>query len=86
MFCPNCGNQINDGARFCPFCGVSASEAPAPRLFAVRGRVRCFAGLFAVTKGHSSGRAANIERRGFAMCHANTYAGLRIVRSHIGYE
>ena len=32
MFCPNCGNQINDGARFCPFCGVSASEAPAPQM------------------------------------------------------
>ena len=30
MFCPNCGNQINDGARFCPFCGVSSNEAPSP--------------------------------------------------------
>ena len=27
MFCTNCGNQINDGTRFCPFCGATASEA-----------------------------------------------------------
>ena len=35
MFCTNCGNQINDGTRFCPFCGASASEAqtpPAPQM------------------------------------------------------
>lgn len=30
MFCTNCGNQINDGTRFCPFCGASASEAQTP--------------------------------------------------------
>lgn len=21
MFCPNCGNQLEDGSRFCPACG-----------------------------------------------------------------
>lgn len=30
MFCPNCGNQINDGARFCPFCGAPSNEASSP--------------------------------------------------------
>ena len=29
MFCKNCGNQINDGARFCPSCGAPASGAAA---------------------------------------------------------
>lgn len=23
MYCPNCGNQIPDGAKFCPGCGAS---------------------------------------------------------------
>ena len=31
MFCPNCGNQINDGARFGPFCGTPPNGAPAPQ-------------------------------------------------------
>jgi TM2 domain-containing membrane protein YozV len=22
MFCPNCGKQIPDGSKFCPYCGV----------------------------------------------------------------
>ena len=31
MFCTNCGNQINNNARFCPFCGVEANGAsPQP--------------------------------------------------------
>lgn len=28
MFCPNCGNQIPDGVRFCPYCGAGF-EPPA---------------------------------------------------------
>ncbi len=23
MFCPNCGKQISDGSKFCPYCGAS---------------------------------------------------------------
>ena len=32
MFCPNCGNQIDDGASFCTYCGsrLASAEAPAP--------------------------------------------------------
>ena len=33
MFCPNCGNQINDDVTFCPFCGskiLRAEPAAAP--------------------------------------------------------
>ena len=35
MFCMNCGKQIRDGARFCPYCGADQSDAvpasaPAP--------------------------------------------------------
>ena len=30
MFCKNCGNQIPDGARFCPKCGYSYVNAQAP--------------------------------------------------------
>ncbi|WP_455136446.1 zinc-ribbon domain-containing protein [Thermophilibacter sp.] len=31
MFCPNCGNQLPDGSRFCPSCGaaVGATEPAA---------------------------------------------------------
>ena len=28
-FCTNCGNQVSDGARFCPNCGLAAGSAPA---------------------------------------------------------
>ncbi|MCR4846551.1 MAG: zinc-ribbon domain-containing protein [Eubacterium sp.] len=28
MFCPNCGNQIEDGSLFCPFCGGSTGNQP----------------------------------------------------------
>ena len=35
MFCPNCGAQIDDGAKFCPDCGASiestgANTSPVP--------------------------------------------------------
>ena len=23
MYCPNCGKEISDGTRFCPYCGAS---------------------------------------------------------------
>ena len=28
MFCTNCGNQIPDDTRFCPFCGVRIAPVP----------------------------------------------------------
>ena len=28
MFCPNCGNRIEDGAKFCPSCSASIEHAP----------------------------------------------------------
>lgn len=31
MFCPKCGAQLNDGARFCNVCGNQLSGAPAPQ-------------------------------------------------------
>lgn len=34
MFCTNCGKQITDSAKFCPFCGAGANAsppAPAPQ-------------------------------------------------------
>ena len=31
MICTNCGNQMNDNARFCPFCGAQANGAPPPQ-------------------------------------------------------
>lgn len=33
MYCQNCGNELNPGAKFCPVCGLQAkalSEAPVP--------------------------------------------------------
>ena len=29
MFCPKCGTQLEDGARFCPTCGRQVNGAPA---------------------------------------------------------
>jgi hypothetical protein len=29
MFCKNCGQQINEGARFCKFCGAQAKQTPS---------------------------------------------------------
>lgn len=29
MFCPNCGNQVEDGSRFCSFCGTRFGAQPA---------------------------------------------------------
>lgn len=28
-FCPNCGNQLNDDAAFCPFCGTNTGNPNA---------------------------------------------------------
>ena len=28
MYCPNCGNQLADGAKFCPKCGKPVGQAP----------------------------------------------------------
>ena len=30
MFCPRCGNQLNDGAAFCNACGANLGVAPNP--------------------------------------------------------
>jgi len=30
MFCPNCGKQIPDGSKFCPYCGAKLSLAGEP--------------------------------------------------------
>ncbi len=30
MFCPNCGNQVADNARFCPSCGSAINRDAAP--------------------------------------------------------
>lgn len=32
MFCQNCGNQLNEGAAFCPRCGVQTSAASGMRV------------------------------------------------------
>ena len=38
MFCPNCGNKIDEGAQFCAACGtkVAAQAAPQPAYEAVQ--------------------------------------------------
>jgi TM2 domain-containing membrane protein YozV len=28
MFCPNCGKEIPDGSKFCPYCGASLEGKP----------------------------------------------------------
>ena len=30
MFCPACGKEISDSAKFCPGCGSAMAPAPAP--------------------------------------------------------
>ena len=37
MYCSNCGNQIEDGARFCPYCGAQNAPSGAARLFPEEG-------------------------------------------------
>ncbi len=29
MYCGNCGNQLQDGSRFCPYCGAATGAAPS---------------------------------------------------------
>ncbi len=31
MFCPNCGNQVADGAKFCPKCGATIATPEQPQ-------------------------------------------------------
>ena len=31
MFCPNCGNPVNDGCLFCTSCGTKLETQPAPQ-------------------------------------------------------
>jgi uncharacterized membrane protein YvbJ len=28
MFCPNCGKEIPDGSKFCPYCGIKIAVSP----------------------------------------------------------
>ncbi len=30
MFCKNCGNEVENGAKFCGVCGAAVTTAPAP--------------------------------------------------------
>lgn len=30
MYCPNCGKQLREGAKFCGFCGMDLSGRPEP--------------------------------------------------------
>lgn len=30
MYCRNCGKEIENGATYCPICGVSTNSAPQP--------------------------------------------------------
>ncbi len=32
-FCKNCGNQVNDGTKFCPKCGQAVDGAPQQQVF-----------------------------------------------------
>lgn len=34
-FCPNCGAEVQDGARFCPGCGKPLSGEPTPKTYPV---------------------------------------------------
>ena len=29
MICPRCQNQVEEGGKFCPFCGMNMAEAAA---------------------------------------------------------
>ncbi len=31
MYCRNCGKEIRDGSRFCPYCGMSCAEEPSSK-------------------------------------------------------
>lgn len=32
MFCPKCGNKVNDGEKFCSKCGTNMADAAAPQI------------------------------------------------------
>lgn len=41
-FCSNCGQQINDGAKFCPSCGTAVSNEKQT----IKGKL-CLRGIYA---------------------------------------
>lgn len=47
MFCPKCGKQVDDGAKFCPACGEPLSvgkkvENAANDMFNRAGHWKCY--------------------------------------------
>jgi len=34
MFCPNCGKEIPDGSKFCPYCGAKIAVSPEQKKLA----------------------------------------------------
>jgi len=82
-FCSQCGNELIEGARFCPHCGTEVGVAePSPQAPApaepVQGRAGTYASVPPV-----AGQVPKDIRNMAMLCHLSAFAGYFIPFGHI---
>jgi uncharacterized membrane protein YvbJ len=66
MYCPKCGQQNSDDARFCGKCGATMSAPPPPP--AAPAHVHAHSGAPAAASPHATGVVSQGMRTGMIIC------------------